>query len=150
MTNSPFGFDTPEQSPGFLLWKTTITWQRVIKKALEPYDIAHSQFVIMAILLWLQNQNQEVTQTDIIQMSKLDKMTVSKSCKKLVGMKLVNRHENQKDSRAKSIQLTKSGIYLAKKLVPLIEQIDAIFFSKLHNTEEKDLILLLQKLTIDE
>ncbi len=50
MTNPPFGFDAPEDSPGFLLWQTTISWQRMIKKALEPHDISHAQFVIMAIL----------------------------------------------------------------------------------------------------
>ena len=38
MTNSPFGFDAPEDSPGFLLWQTTISWQRMIKQALELYD----------------------------------------------------------------------------------------------------------------
>jgi len=41
-----------EDSPGLLLWQTTIFWQRMIKKALEPYGISHAQFVIMVILLW--------------------------------------------------------------------------------------------------
>ncbi len=36
MTDSVFGFEQPEHSPGFLLWQTTITWQRLIKKALDP------------------------------------------------------------------------------------------------------------------
>lgn len=41
MSELPFGFDKPADSPGFLLWQTTITWQRLIKDALEPYDISH-------------------------------------------------------------------------------------------------------------
>ena len=150
MTNLPFGFDAPEDSPGFLLWQTTLSWQRMIKKALEPHDISHAQFVIMAILLWWHGQKKEVTQIDIVTMSKLDKMTVSKSLKKLVGMDLVARHENQEDTRAKSVQLTKLGVALSAKLVPIVEGVDEYFFAKLPKKQEKDLIVILQKLTVTE
>ncbi|MFZ9034951.1 MAG: MarR family winged helix-turn-helix transcriptional regulator [Francisellaceae bacterium] len=147
MTNPSFGFDTPEDSPGFLLWQTTISWQRMIKKALEPHDISHAQFVIMAILLWWHGQKKEVTQIDIVTMSKLDKMTVSKSLKKLVGMDLVSRHEHSKDARAKSVQLTKSGLDLTHELVPIVEDIDTDFFGRLPKEKEHDLIKVLQRLT---
>lgn len=50
MSNLPFGFDKPEDSPGFLLWQTTMIWQRQIKKALEQYNVSHAQFVIIATL----------------------------------------------------------------------------------------------------
>ena len=150
MINPPFGFDAPEESPGFLLWQTTISWQRMIKKALAPYDISHAQFVMMAILLWWHGQKNEVTQIDLVAMSNLDKMTVSKSLKKLVGMDLVARHENQEDTRVKSVQLTKSGVALAGKLVPIVEGVDEDFFAKLPKKQEKDLIVILQKLTVTE
>lgn len=54
MSDLPFGFDKPEDSPGFLLWQTTMIWQRQIKRSLEPYDISHAQFVIMATLMWFE------------------------------------------------------------------------------------------------
>ena len=54
------GFDKPEDSPGFLLWQTSITWQRLIKKALDSYDISHAQFVILAITLWFEKRSEEV------------------------------------------------------------------------------------------
>ena len=148
MINPPFGFDAPEESPGFLLWQTTISWQRMIKKALAPYEISHAQFVMMAILLWWHGQKNEVTQIDLVAMSKLDKMTVSKSLKKLVGMDLVARHENQEDTRAKSVQLTKSGLAFARQLVPIIEGVDGDFFGKIPKNQEQDLILILRKLTL--
>jgi DNA-binding MarR family transcriptional regulator len=150
MMNPPFGFDAPEDSPGFLLWQTSTSWHRLIKKALDPHDISHAQFVIMAILLWWHGQKKDVTQIDIIGMSKLDKMTVSKSLKKLVGMDLVLRRENQEDTRAKSVQLTKSGVALAHKLVPIVEGVDAVFFDQVPKKQEKDLITILQKLTVTE
>ena len=54
MSNLPFGFDTPENSPEFLLWQTTMIWQRQIKKALEQYNVSHAQFVIIATLMWFE------------------------------------------------------------------------------------------------
>ena len=101
----------------------------MIKKVLESHDISHAQFVIMAILLWWHGQKKEVTQIDIIKMPKLDKMTVSKSLKKLVGMDLVAKYENIDDTRTKSVQLTT----LAAMIVPIIEGVDEDFFAKLLN-----------------
>jgi DNA-binding MarR family transcriptional regulator len=141
--DTAFGFEQPEDSPGFLLWQTTITWQRLIKKQLDNYDISHPQFVIMAILLWFG----EAKQTLIIEQSKLDKMTVSKSLKKLVMQGLINRSEHKIDSRAKIVNLTKKGKSLVQKLVPIVEKIDEEFFGKVSKKEQQMLIDILVKLT---
>lgn len=146
MTNLPFGFDRPEDSPGFLLWQTTITWQRLVKKALEPYDISHPQFVIMALLLWFKEQSYDTTQVLIITWSKLDKMTVSQSLKKLAAQGFVDRVEHKSDTRAKSVTLTEQGKALICKLVPLVEAVDAHFFSTISSSEQQDLIKILRKL----
>lgn len=146
MQNPPFGFEEPEDSPGFLLWQTTMIWQRLIKKALEPYDISHAQFVILANLLWWHGKNEEVTQVMIIGMSKLDKMTVSKSLKKLALLGLVERKEHSTDTRAKTVALTYAGASLAKKLVPIVEGVDEHFFKKLTGKTENDLIVALRML----
>ena len=140
MTKSTFGFEKPEQSPGFLLWQTTITWQRLIKKALEPYDVSHAQFVIMAILLWFKEQGNEATQRIIINWSKLDKMTVSKSLKKLVSQKLVTKAENEADTRSKTVNLTHKGKILIRQLVPIVEHIDENFFNVIPHTKQQSLI----------
>lgn len=146
MTNPPFGFEAPEDSPGLLLWQTTMIWQRLIKKALEPYDISHAQFVILATLLWWQGKEKSVTQIDIVRMSKLDKMTVSISLKKLERMNLVDRQEHHEDTRSKTVQLTYQGGELARKLVPLVEKVDADYFAELGKESEKELIMALQRL----
>lgn len=134
-----FGFEHPEDSPGFLLWQTTISWQRLIKKSLDDYDISHSQFVIMAILLWFG----AAKQTLIIEQSKLDKMTVSKSLKTLSSKGLVSRLEDKNDSRAKIVSLTKKGKALTQKLVPMIEEIDKKFFAQVSKKEQLALIKIL-------
>ncbi|MBM3857386.1 MAG: winged helix-turn-helix transcriptional regulator [Verrucomicrobia bacterium] len=143
--SSPFGFARAQESPGFLLWQTTMLWQRLIKKALEPHGISHAQFVIMATLLWFELQKKSTTQIDIIDWSKLDKMTVSKSLKKLVALKLVNRMEHQTDSRAKSVSLTSTGKKLVKQLIPLVEGVDARFFGKTSKQDQGMLLKIFQK-----
>jgi DNA-binding MarR family transcriptional regulator len=146
MSNLPFGFDRPEDSPGFLLWQTTMIWQRQIKKALEIYDISHAQFVIMATLMWFKAHHYDTTQIQIVNWSKLDKMTVSKSLKKLVSLEYVHRIEHETDTRAKSVSLTKKGKDMVRKLVPIVEKIDSKFFGNASDQEEKKLIKILSKL----
>lgn len=153
MAKLPFGFDAPEDSPGFLLWQTTMIWQRQIKKALEKYNVSHAQFVIMATLMWFEAHGYDTTQILIVNQTKLDKMTVSKSLKKLVLMEFVNRIEHEIDTRAKSVSLTKKGKEMVRTLVPIVEEIDSTFFSKASVAEQKSLIHILAKLiagTTDE
>lgn len=146
MSGLPFGFDKPEDSPGFMLWQTTMSWQRLIKKVLEPYDISHPQFVIMATLLWFEAHHHDATQVLIANWTKLDKMTVSTSLKHLVAQQLVRRIEHGTDTRAKIATLTPKGKQLLNTLVPLIEATDAQFFNTLSKTKQKTLIQLLKEL----
>lgn len=146
MPDLPFGFESPKDSPGFLLWQTTIIWQRLIKKALEPFDVSHAQFVIMALLLWFEEHKYDTTQILIANWSKLDKMTVSKSLKKLVAQKFVNRIEHKTDTRAKSVTLTEKGKTLIHQLIPFVEQIDAEFFGQVSQNDLETLIQIFNKL----
>ena len=146
MANLPFGFDRPEDSPGFLLWQTTITWQRLIKKVLEPHNISHAQFVIMALLLWLKEHNHETTQVLIATYSKLDKMTVSSSLKKLAHDGLVVRIEHDIDTRAKCVSLTNKGKMLICKIIPLVEKVDHDFFEIIPKNEQTTFRKILQRI----
>ncbi|MCP4476416.1 MAG: winged helix-turn-helix transcriptional regulator [Gammaproteobacteria bacterium] len=143
---SLFSFSAPEESPGLLLWQTTILWQRQIKQVLAAYDISHSQFVIMANTMWFQEQGEMATQIDIVMLSKLDKMTVSKALKKLATMNLIERHEHKSDTRAKTVKLTAKGKRLMAKLIPLVEATDAEFFSHVSATQQQKLIAILNTL----
>ena len=146
MSDSAFGFKKPEDSPGFMLWQTTITWQREIKRALDPYDISHAQFVIMAMIKWFEEHQQDSTQIEIATLSKLDKMTVSNGLKKLVALGLVTRKEHEKDTRAKAMNLTTQGKVLITKLIPIVEGVDRDFFCTLADSEQKSLLRLMVKL----
>ena len=141
-----FGFERAEDSLGFLLWQTSQIWQRLIKQALDAYDISHNQFVIMATLMWFELHNFETTQVSLINWTKLDKMTVSKSLKKLVVLELVTRIEHETDTRAKSVSLTEKGKDLIAKLIPIVERVDHEFFGQVSKTEQQTFIHTLRKL----
>jgi DNA-binding MarR family transcriptional regulator len=138
--------ETEKTSSGFLLWQVTTLWQREIKTALEEVALSHSGFVLLASLLWLKEQKVVVTQTTLIEHTKLDKMTVSKSLKKLEKEGFVLRAENEKDTRAKTIALTANGVNIAIESVKIVEKVDAKFFSGIEHDEQKSLNGLFLKL----
>ena len=147
MPDSVFGVEKPEQSPGFLLWQTTVLWQRLIKKALTPYDMAHSHFVTLAIILWFHEQEQAVTQATVAEWSKMDKMTVSKAVSKLSARGLLTQEGHAYDGRALSTRLTTAGVELARILVGVVEKVDGDFFSVLSGKKQERLTGLLCVLT---
>lgn len=145
MSKSPFSVDKPEDSVGFLLWQTTITWQRRIKASLARHSVSHTQFVILANLLWFDEKKIDSTQARLVEQSKIDKMTISTSLKSMVSSGLVERTENKNDTRIKSVLLTKKGRKLALNLVPKVEKIDREYFGSLQENEQKQLATLLLK-----
>ena len=138
--------ETDKTSSGFLLWQVTTLWQREMKIALEEVNLSHSGFVLLASLLWFKEQDVVVTQTTLIEHTKLDKMTVSKSLKKLEKDAFVLRAENEADTRAKTIVLTDDGVALAMKSVMIVEEVDKRFFSVFSQQEKKQFNGLFLKL----
>jgi len=135
MTEKTSIYKSEKDSPGLLLWQTTTNWQREIKSVLLPYKILHSQFVVLAILLWFKENGKTATQKHIVDMSKMDKMNVSKIIKKLMQIHMVESDINENDSRTKTISLTSNGSEIAQILVKKIEEVDERFFGKLSQTE---------------
>jgi len=73
-----FLFKHPNDSPGFLLGQLTTIWQRTIKKVLDPLNLTHTQFILLAALGWLSKTNPVVTQVNIAHQTNADPMMVSK------------------------------------------------------------------------
>lgn len=147
-----FSVEKSEDSTGFLLWQVTNLWQREIKKALEEFNLTHSQFVILASTLWLSNNKNNSTwyinQVLLSNHTKIDPMTTSTVLRTLQNKWLINRTENKKDTRAKTIGLTNSGKEIAKLAIKKIEKFDENFFKILDNEQwdfNKKLWLLLTK-----
>ena len=146
--DNPFSVRKSEDSPGFLLWQVTNLWQREIKKALEPYDLTHSQFVLMASIHWLTLQKEDVTQVLLSSHTKIDPMTTSTVLRTLQAKNLVQRQEHPTDTRAKTVGLTDSGKKVIKQAVKTVESFDGVFFSTLGSKAQlfnEQLLTLLNK-----
>lgn len=146
-SDNTFSFDNADDSSGFLLWQVTNLWQREIKKALEQFDLTHSQFVLMASIHWLSLGGSEVTQVLLSSHTKIDPMTTSTVLRTLQGKGLIKRQEHSTDTRAKTVALTDEGKKIVGKAVKVVEKFDAEFFAVLGSGMadfNKKLIALLQ------
>jgi len=146
-SDNTFSFENAEDSSGFLLWQVTNLWQREIRKALEKYDLTHSQYVLMASIHWLTLHHQEVTQIILSSHTKIDPMTTSTVLRTLQAKNLIQRQEHTKDTRAKTVALTEDGKKVIKQAVKAVEKFDADFFSVLGdktNDFNKKLLTLLK------
>lgn len=130
-SDKAFSVNKAEDSAGFLLWQATAIWQRGIKKTLEPLDLTHSQFVLLASLLWLSKLQAYVTQIDLSAHSKIDPMTTSSVLRTLERKLFVQRKEHSTDTRAKAISLSEEGIAVTRRAVKAVEKFDNDFFDVL-------------------
>lgn len=144
-----FQFKHPDQSPGFLLWQLTNQWQRLQRNALSKLNLTHGQFVVLANVLWLSSlPDNIVTQQQVGDHAKIDKMSMSDLVTTLIEKKLLKRSTHKNDKRAYSLQLTSKGHKQVLKAIPVVEVIDKLFFTK-ETTELVKLATHLQHL-IDE
>ena len=129
--------DDSEKSTGLLFMRVYNKWHSMIKKELKKMNLTHPQFVVLASLAYLSQDSNEVTQVMISKLSGIDVMTVSQILNLLEKNDFVKRKEHSRDTRAKAVILNKKGEEVLQKAVPLVEQIDEIFFGKLDTDEEQ-------------
>jgi DNA-binding MarR family transcriptional regulator len=130
MTESRFG--APEQSPGFLLWRVTLSWQRQMRAALAPHDLTHVQFVLLASLWWLaEHGSGPPTQAQLAQQAGADLMMTSQVVRKLVARGLVARDRDPADTRAWRLALAPAGGALLAGALADVEAADQAYFAAL-------------------
>ncbi len=115
-------FDGPQQSPGFLLWQVSMQWRRQIETVLAPLDLTHSQFVLLASLGWLTRDNQEISQIELARHCCMDITMTSQVLRTLEKKKYLTRYHSANDERSKFSQLTRQGVQLIEKAIPIVEK----------------------------
>ena len=138
----PSQFDTPDQSPGFLLWQVANDWQRRTRLALKTLALTHVQFVLLASTAWLNQTSQPVTQIRLASYAHLDIMMTSQVLRTLEIKGLLERASHPTDTRAKSIRLTETGQSLLTRALPLVEETDRLFFDSLGDNRPRWVDLL--------
>ncbi len=115
---------------GLLFWQVSTLWQREIKKALQPFQLTHTQYVLLAVVEELSEKGRAITQKEISDFSSIDVMTVSSAVRLLEKKWLLCRLPHESDTRAYSIVNTPAGKALLQQAVREVESVDERFFSK--------------------
>jgi MarR family transcriptional regulator, organic hydroperoxide resistance regulator len=126
----PTRYSSPGMSAGFLLWKISNAWQRRQRAALKPFELTHSQFVLLATTTWF-GATETLTQARLSELSGVDAMTTSQIVRVLETAGLVRRREHPDDPRAMAIGVTPAGRARAAKALEAVEQTDEDFFEPL-------------------
>lgn len=132
----------PTQSPGFLLWRLTLAWQRAVTAALAPLDLTHVQFVLLASAWWLTEQGTVPHQQDLATHAGTDARMTSEVLRKLADKGLLVREVDPNDTRARRLRPTPEGVALATRAIQAVEEVDATFFA----AESDTLVPVLQRL----
>ncbi|MEU4741075.1 MarR family winged helix-turn-helix transcriptional regulator [Actinosynnema sp. NPDC023658] len=122
-------FDGPGQSPGFLLWRVTLTWQRAMRAALAPHDLTHVQFVLLATTWWLASHEGPPSQQKVAEQAGTDAMMTSQVLRKLEDQGLITREPDPHDARARRLAVTDAGRGRLKGALKDVERVDADFFA---------------------
>jgi len=124
----------PHDSPGFLLWRTTLRWQRSITAALRPLELTHVQFVLLSAVWWLSDRADTAqrlpSQRQVADHAAADVMMTSQVLRALESRGLVARMPDAADARIKRLTVTAAGRRLAELAVTVVEAADAEFFTR--------------------
>jgi DNA-binding MarR family transcriptional regulator len=112
-----------EGSVGFLLSVATMQWSRLAADALRKLDLSPIQYVLLQGLLELQDMD-VVMQADLARYVHADVMLTSKHVRELEGKNLLTRATHPNDTRARSLELTRSGLSTLKKASTILQKID--------------------------
>jgi DNA-binding MarR family transcriptional regulator len=121
----------PGDSPGFLLWRVSLRWQRLITVTLRPLGLTHVQFVLLASLWWLtEKAGEHPNQRRLARFAETDPMMTSQVLRTLEGKGLVERSSDPTDSRARRLAITREGSKLAGRALQAVEAADLRFFAE--------------------
>ena len=129
-------FQGPEASPGFLMWRAALAWQRDIAAALEPVGLTHSQFVLLACTQWLEEHGDGASQVMVATQAGMDVKTTSQVLRRLERAGLVSRQPDPKDARARIVTMTAAGRDVGARATRLVEDADEAYFAAVPHLRE--------------
>ena len=128
------GYDSPDQSPGLLLWQVTNRWQAAQRAVLKPFGLTHVQFVLLASLAWFSGDEataDPISQKALADHAATDQMMTSQVVRALEAKGWLTRERHPGDGRAFALRITDAGASLVRRANAAVEQCDEDFFGVL-------------------
>lgn len=89
-------------------------------RSADAMDVTPRQLVVLAAI----SRNPNCSQTDIVNVTGIDRSTIAEMIRRLADRKLINRQRSKQDSRAYVVNLTSSGNEILRKGTPLARRVD--------------------------
>lgn len=121
--------------------------EKIGNQLLEPYDITHSQFLIL--LFFHKNPHGTVRQIDIEKYFSLTNPTITGILNKLEKKGWIERIKNPEDSRSKIICLTEKAYSMKEEILNIEPDLEGIISRNLNQEEHRMLLELLKKCVIN-
>jgi DNA-binding MarR family transcriptional regulator len=132
---SPRFKNDADASTGLIFIRAYNKWHTLIRDELRKVGITHPQFVVLTVLSYLSQSDENVSQVRIAHTADMDVMSVSQIVRGLEAKGYLARTDHPKDTRAYAVRLSAKGQETVKRALPAVEKIDDVFFSILGKDE---------------
>lgn len=119
------------QGAGFLLWKASNAWQRVVREHLKSVGITQVQYLLLEAIHLHESKGTQPTQIALSRTAGTDVMMTSKVIRTLETQKLVARKGSRTDARSMVLTLTAEGKKKLARATTAMHKSEEIFFAKL-------------------
>jgi len=119
------------RGPGVMLLLASSRWRLAADAVFEDCKVSAIQTMILVSTQALHTEDGPANQVDIARFAGLDVMTMSKNVRILESNGLVKRTTNPRDSRARTVELTKDGVSRLKKVEKGLDKADEKAFDEL-------------------
>ncbi|NRA61206.1 MAG: MarR family transcriptional regulator [Psychrobium sp.] len=109
----------------------------------QQYGLSRYEWRVLACV----SQSETIAAKEIMKMTTLDKMQVSRAIAKLTSNNYLCQQASEQDKRYNNISLTDAGQALYQEIVPLVKQQEQQMLAHLTTQEREQLITITQKLS---
>lgn len=117
---------------------------RIAEEYQQRFGLRIPEWRLMAVL----GEGQALTQRQLVEITRLDKVTVNRAVKVLDERKLVQRQAHAVDGRSHHVMLSAAGVALYHEIVPIALAAEARIEGSLTREERASLMAILAKLLV--
>ncbi len=116
--------------------------EAIARGYMRMFGLAIPQWRVVALLA----EHDTATQHELVTLSRMDKMSISRAVRPLVERGLIDRIPDEADGRARRLSLTSTGRDLYDKIVPEARRLEAELLAELNKLERASLETALRKI----
>jgi DNA-binding MarR family transcriptional regulator len=121
-------YQAAEDILGVLLRRVSGLWRRRLNEALLTIDLTEMQFVVLMAIAWNTQDAPDITQAALSQHARIHKALLSQIMKTLVRKELVALSDS-KDSRTRSVRLSRQGSAKVRRALKILERTEDAFWA---------------------